>query len=432
MEKSGGCIAENPNLYKVDGEVGRLSFKTYSVANGDKIVFNTSQELFRALYSAEWYRTIGFNEILTKLVSTCSYRESADILNRMRNENEGTPSRTLQSIVKQESKKIEAHLYKKVSNILYDYEFEETGIPKTERTINKFNTSKSSPYTKGSVLEKEIKKYNDNKSIELQIPLKEKFKEYEIKGLTTDICIDEVCVKKQNETRAKSKIKEKKEGTNYLRNSIVHIRKNEQKYTLNSASIAEIIPMIVGFLLNNNCLNNFLTFFVDGERSLHTALINAFSWKKSFKIVLDWYHLVKKCEMELSSALNNREKRNEILLKVKGQLWIGNIDEAIKIIENIDKNIVKSQNNLERLIGYFERNSNYIPCYALRKELGLCNSSNQGEKANDLIVASRQKHNGMGWSKKGSISLATIVNMQKNHETSNWYKDGNIAFELIS
>jgi hypothetical protein len=39
-----------------------------------------------------------------------------------------------------------------------------------------------------------------------------------------------------------------------------------------------------------------------------------------------------------------------------------------------------------------------IPVYAVRRQLGLRNSSNRGEKANDLLVAARQKHNGMSWS----------------------------------
>jgi hypothetical protein len=50
-----------------------------------------------------------------------------------------------------------------------------------------------------------------------------------------------------------------------------------------------------------------------------------------------------------------------------------------------------------------------IPCYALRKAFGLCNSSAIGEKINDLIVSNRQKHNGMSWSKKGSLALASLT-----------------------
>lgn len=432
MEKSGGCIKENPKLYKVDGEVGRLSFKTHSVAIENKNVFNTSKDMFRILYSDEWYRTIGFNEITTKLVSNCSYRESAKTLNRMRNEKEGTPSRTLPSIVKQEASKIEDYLDKKVSDILYDNNFDEMSMPKDQRTINYFNTCSGKPYLKSSVLEKEIEKYNRDRNKEVQIPLHEKYNLYEVKQYSTNVCVDDVSVKKQKETREKSTIKQKKEKVNYIRNSIVHIKKNDKKYTLNSSSISKIIPIIVAFLLNNDCLHDSLTFFVDGERSLQSSLIDTFRWKKSFRLVLDWYHLVKKCEMELSSALNKRDKRNELLLMVKEQLWVGKIDTAIDLIRNIDEDIIKSKDKLERLIGYFERNRSYIPCYALRKAVGLCISSNQGEKANDLIVASRQKHNGMGWSKKGSLSLATITNIQRNSETLHWYEKGKIEFKLVS
>jgi len=49
----------------------------------------------------------------------------------------------------------------------------------------------------------------------------------------------------------------------------------------------------------------------------------------------------------------------------------------------------------EKLIAYLNRNKSYIPCYAVRKELGLYNSSAIGEKMNDLVVSERQKHNGM-------------------------------------
>jgi hypothetical protein len=55
--------------------------------------------------------------------------------------------------------------------------------------------------------------------------------------------------------------------------------------------------------------------------------------------------------MELSLALKKREFRNEILEKVEQQLWIGKIDSAIKILENIDKDNIKCESNIQRLIG---------------------------------------------------------------------------------
>ena len=57
-------------------------------------------------------------------------------------------------------------------------------------------------------------------------------------------------------------------------------------------------------------------------------------------------------------------------------------------------------------------------------ELGLRNSSNRVEKANDLVVAQRQKHNGMSWSTSGSGALAQITALIINDELHSWLNDG--------
>ena len=87
---------------------------------------------------------------------------------------------------------------------------------------------------------------------------------------------------------------------------------------------------------------------------------------------------------------------------------------------------------LEKLIAYLNRNKSYIPCYAVRKELGLCNSSAIGEKMNDLVVSERQKHNGMSWSKSGSVSLATITALKRNKENDKWFKEKEFDFKLAA
>ena len=73
-----------------------------------------------------------------------------------------------------------------------------------------------------------------------------------------------------------------------------------------------------------------------------------------------------------------------------------------------------------------------IPAYSVRKELGLRNSSNRGEKANELLVAHRQKKNGMSWSKSGSVSLASITALSKNKEYERWFESGDIEFKLAA
>lgn len=57
-------------------------------------------------------------------------------------------------------------------------------------------------------------------------------------------------------------------------------------------------------------------------------------------------------------------------------------------------------------------------------------SSSIGEKMNDLLVSERQQHNGMSWSKDGSVALASITALKVNQEYSNWFEKGELDFKL--
>jgi len=137
-------------------------------------------------------------------------------------------------------------------------------------------------------------------------------------------------------------------------------------------------------------------FFTDGARDIHNEISRRFGFA-NYKIILDWYHLEKKCkEFESSArrtlcmALKGKEIRNEFLAELTPCLWFGNIDGAIQLLQNISPKKVGNHDKITELIGYFERVRDYVPVYALRAELGLRNSSNLGEKANDLVVSQRQ------------------------------------------
>ena len=56
----------------------------------------------------------------------------------------------------------------------------------------------------------------------------------------------------------------------------------------------------------------------------------------------------------------------------------------------------------------------------------------RGEKANDLIVADRQKHHGMSWSKFGSVALASVTALKKNKEYKKWFQEEELEFKLAS
>ena len=130
--------------------------------------------------------------------------------------------------------------------------------------------------------------------------------------------------------------------------------------------------------------------------------------------------------------MNNRHERNAVVKALVRRLWFGDIDGAIALVRAIDARLIKDARAQERLIGYFERNRPYIPCYAVRKELGLRNSSNRGEKANDRVVSSRQKHNGMAWSQSGSSALATLQTMVCNDNQAEWSETRTVDFRLAS
>ena len=414
-------------MYQVDGEVGRFQFKTHKVVTERGTVFDSAKDIFRTLHSKEWYRTQGFNELAFDLVVDESYRKADKKLNRVRREGKGgTPSRTLANVVEIEGKKIDGHIKSKAADIFKEYDFACNGVPNDNSRIYGIELERAK--IKDYVVKEAIEKYNRFKEDDLKIDEEQSLRYYEESSSTVNMSVDDVGVKKQVEHREKNEIKKLK----YVRNTIVHIENVKEKYFLNAESTISVLPIIIAFLLYNRLMNSYLQFFVDGEQSLHAAILGKFSWHKSFGILLDWYHLKKKCETELSLAMNNKNKRNLVLGEVLKYLWIGKIDKVINVLISIDSTCIKSSKNIDVLIKYLERNRNYIPCYALRKELGLRNSSNKGEKSNDMIVSERQKHNGMSWSKDGSISLATVTTAHLNDELHKWFDKGVIDFKLVS
>ena len=49
---------------------------------------------------------------------------------------------------------------------------------------------------------------------------------------------------------------------------------------------------------------------------------------------------------------------------------------------------------------------------------------------NDLLVAQRQKHNGMSWSAVGSVALAALTAMIRNGESESWFRKQTLPLKL--
>ncbi|WP_319575735.1 hypothetical protein [uncultured Desulfobacter sp.] len=74
---------------------------------------------------------------------------------------------------------------------------------------------------------------------------------------------------------------------------------------------------------------------------MNSSIFKGFSWYKNIGIILDWYHLEKKCKEQLSLALKGRKIRNETLDKLKPLLWHGLTDKAVAHLESIGKDSIK-------------------------------------------------------------------------------------------
>lgn len=129
-------------------------------------------------------------------------------------------------------------------------------------------------------------------------------------------------------------------------------------------------------------------------------------------------------------ALRGKKQRNEVLKKLLCILWVGNVEGAVVYLKSISSSAVKNENYIKELIEYLGRKEEAIPCYAVRDRLGLRNSSNSVEKENDILVAQRQKHNGMAWSKKGSSALAAIEMVFRNGDEDIWFHQKKLPFNL--
>jgi hypothetical protein len=377
------------------------------------------------LNSREFYKTTGFKELAYIYGDTnMSYKKTADFINRWRWQvQEGTPYRTLQDCTEKEGMTILDYMGEKTKRILAKNEFTDEGI---------YNGSNSQyleaiPETIPVDMVKEAgKKLNFDPAEMLKNPVP-----YEYPAKTINASIDDVNVIKQKETREKEN-HNKKSQRQYVHNTVVHVEKGGLSYTLNGHGIKNVLCYLIAFFMHNNLTGNRFQFFTDGHTFLNDAILKQFTWYKNLGIILDWYHLVKKCKEQLSMAMKGRNLRNQVLRDIMPFLWHGLTNKAIEYLEEIDDKNVRNSEKLYKLVEYLKRNTPYIPCYAIRKKLGLRNSSCIGEKMNDILVSSRQKRNGMSWSKDGSVALATITSLKRNREDKKWFEEKKLNYKLAA
>jgi hypothetical protein len=335
------------------------------------------------------------------------------------------------NLVEREGEQIQAYVEKKAERILEDCGFNSDGSL-TDQEKARSSIEHADVTLDHKVVCQMIEELNRGQAKEKHIEFSELYETFEDpNAIKANISIDDVCCKKQKaEGRKKgSPPKEKREMVN---NTVAHIQDKESKtYTLNTPNITQMMIIVLAFLFQNGLmsLSGSLVFFTDGARDLRSAIQNMFSFIP-FKIILDWHHLEKKCKDLLSMAINGKQVKQQLLSELLAWLWLGKVERAMKVLRDLSQETIKNQKELDNLVNYLDRNQACIPCYALRKKLGLRISSNPVEKANDLLVSNRQKHNGMSWSADGSTSLATLTAVRRNSEDRHWLLNHDIRFQF--
>lgn len=386
--------------------------------------------MFVRLRGVEIYKTTGFKDIALIYGDTeKSYQKTARLINRIRHQEQGgTPSRTLHDCTEKEGREALSYIDQRARCILKENGFTEDGKCRDIKLEYKNKRPVTLP---NHLVLKTVGKCCQDQDINVDVVLMNPVP-YENPENSTEISIDDVNVKKQEEFRPGG-IKSERGKRKYIHNTIAHISKADAgKYTLNGPGTKIVLRFLTAFWFHNGLTGDRIQFFTDGHKVLNDSIFKWFSWYENIGIILDWYHLEKKCKEQLSLALTGRFIRNEILDKLKPLLWYGLVDEAVNLLESIDQDSIKKIETINKLIEYLIRNKPHIPCYAVRKELGLCNSSAIGEKMNDLVVSSRQKHNGMSWSKAGSVGLATITAIKRNRENEKWFETKSLNFKLVA
>ena len=195
-------------------------------------------------------------------------------------------------------------------------------------------------------------------------------------------------------------------------------------------------------------MNQPVTFFSDGEDTLRQLQMYMTSQSEH---ILDWFHVTMKLTVisqmrkslvgaEPAAWLDEIEKDLE---SVKWHLWNGNVDQALRLVDELKTMLDGEELSSERqkllrtirdLGNYIADNQTFIPDYGDRHRNGERISSAFAESAVNQLVSRRMiKRQQMYWTKRGAHLLlqvrAQVMNGDLRNTFRRWYPGMNAASE---
>ena len=239
----------------------------------------------------------------------------------------------------------------------------------------------------------------------------------------------------------------------------VRIEADNVRYYITSLDMEEAYRELIAFLLHSGLCTRYMIFFLDGETALFQRIERYFGNRWMYSVYLDWTHLQHKVYERMSNIIKAgkvpdprgrieyyKQKSKAGMIRKQDRiaqsqlyarellrmLWVGNVQEAIDYLNRLDPAILDNRKEQGFLITYLENKRKWITCYALRRQVGLRNSSNGVEGENRVLVADRQKHNGTAWRPTGSGNLSAITCLFYNNEQEEWFFHDDIRFSMAT
>ena len=163
----------------------------------------------------------------------------------------------------------------------------------------------------------------------------------------------------------------------------------------------------------STCVDQSLLVVADGAAWIRTFYRDYLADLPQAELLLDWHHLAQKCR-DLARAICPAPTARVLLLRrLFRWLWGGDVSRAVRVLAR-QRPQAADPAAVDTLTIYLEARAEWIPNYRLRRRQRRFIGNGLGEKANDRIVARRQKRKGMQWSVETSDALAALRTLLLN------------------
>ncbi len=151
----------------------------------------------------------------------------------------------------------------------------------------------------------------------------------------------------------------------------------------------------------------------DGARWIRAWFGEVLAVLPRSSLILDWWHLCKRCRELASMTCRGRKAKAALLRPIYRHLWQGDVPAAITMLEAYRPQ-AKDAERLEEWMTYLRERAPYLPNYRERRRTCQYIGSGAVEKVNDVVVARRQKGQGMRWQEATSDALAALRTLMLN------------------